>query len=55
MTTCNHCDRPAEVRHALVLLTGNIDYKAWELELCKKCARDLPDDISTLIEKEPVK
>lgn len=55
MSVCDHCDRPSEVRHSLVLFTGNMTFKAWDLELCRKCAADIPQDISTLLEKEPTK
>jgi hypothetical protein len=55
MSVCSHCDRLSEVGYSLVLFTGEMNFKAWDLKLCRKCADALPMNISTMLEKEPTK
>lgn len=58
MSICDRCDAPAETKINLVMFEGDLEHDAatvWHLEFCGKCARDLPADLSLILEKEPVK
>lgn len=58
MSVCDRCDAPAEVKMSLVMFEGDLENDTatvWDLELCGNCARDLPSDLSLILQKEPVK